>query len=73
MKLTPDQVKVYLSDKRIKATVTKNKVLAVREREGNLMLLGYNQALLDHGVPEGVSRQSLVDAVESLKRKAGGC
>lgn len=62
-KLTKEQIAKLISDPKIQETVEKNKKLAVNNRDRKLMLLGYNQALLDNG---GLPDEGLT--VEALER-----
>lgn len=71
-KLTPEQVAKLINDPQIKATLQANKTRAQLKRESDLMLLGYNQAILDYGkLPAGHTVQSWNDVIEGQKAKLG--
>jgi hypothetical protein len=72
--LTKDQVKQLLNDPSIQATEEENKAKAKARRESDLMLLGYNQALLDVGkpaLPKGWTVQKLQGVVNKQREKLG--
>jgi hypothetical protein len=61
-----------MSDPTIQATIEANKIKATKSRDAELMLLGYNQALLDYGqLPEGWERQDMARTIEEQKAKLG--
>lgn len=70
--LTPEQITKLSNDPTIKATVEANKAQAQARRESELMLLGYNQALLDYGqLPEGWETKDMTRTVNEQKAKLG--
>ncbi len=70
--LTLEQINQLANDPSIQATIEANKVKAQAKRESDLMLLGYNEALLDNHVwPEGHTSATWGDVIEMQKRKLG--
>lgn len=70
--LTQEQINQLANNPTIKTTVEANKVKAQARGESDLMLLGYNQALLDYGqLPEGHTTQSWEEVIEGQKTKLG--
>ncbi len=68
--LTKSQIEELKNNPQIQATIKRNKSEAGREREAKLMLLGYNQALLDtNQIPSGMTRQYLEAIVTEMKEK----
>jgi len=70
--LTEDQIAKLVNDPSIKATIEANKEAVARQRDCDLMMLGYNQAL--HGCgnwPEGHTAQSWNKVIECQKAKLG--
>ncbi len=68
--LNAEQIAKLTNDPQIQATVEANKVKAQAKRESDLMLLGYNQALLDYGqLPEGWERQDMIRTIDNQKAK----
>jgi hypothetical protein len=73
-KLTRDQINQLVNDPAIQATVEANKIKAAKARDTELMMLGYNQALLDVGqaaLPEGWTIQDLQEVVNRQREKLG--
>lgn len=70
--LNADQIRKLMSDPEIQATIEANKAKAQARRESDLMLLGYNQALLDYGqLPEGWETQDMIRTISDQKAKLG--
>lgn len=74
--LTPEQVSKLVNDPSIQATTEANRTTeaqrAKAKRETDLMLLGYNQALLDnHQWPQGHTSRTWADVIETQKNKLG--
>lgn len=70
--LTPEQITQLTNNPQIKATVEANKAKAQARRESDLMLLGYNQCLLENGpLPEGWTVQDMQSVIDSQKAKLG--
>lgn len=72
--LNPEQITRFrlANDPGIKATVEANKAQAQARRESELMLLGYNQALLDYGnLPNGWETQTMINTINDQKVKLG--
>jgi hypothetical protein len=70
--LTQGQIDQLKNDPQIQATIERNKIAAAQERESKLMMLGYNQALLETGqIPEGMSRKDLEGIVANMREKLG--
>ncbi len=68
--LNASQIEKLMSDPQIQATIEANKAKAQAKRESDLMLLGYNQALLDCGkLPEGWERQDMIRTINDQKAK----
>ena len=68
--LSADQIEKLMNDPQIQATVEANKIRAQAKRESDLMMLGYNQALLDYGkLPEGWERQDMIRTIDNQKAK----
>lgn len=73
MALTQDQIfKHLINDPMIKATIEDNQDKAKAQHEADLMLLGYNQCLLENGfLPEGWSAQDMKSVISHQKAKLG--
>lgn len=72
MKMHPEQILQLVNDPTIKATIEANKTEIFKQHESDLMMLGYNQALLDYGhLPEGWDTQDMVRTIEEQKAKLG--
>lgn len=70
--LNADQIEKLMSDPEIQATIEANKARAAKKRESDLMLLGYNQALLDYGqLREGWETQYMIRTINKQKAKLG--
>lgn len=72
--LTPEQVTQLVNDPEIQKTVEANKVEAAKRRDTDLMLVGYNQALLDVGqaaLPEGWTTNDLQEVINKQREKLG--
>lgn len=68
--LTKEQIEKLVNNPMIKATVEANKARAKATRQADLMLLGYNQALLDNNLwLEGHTRESWAEVVAQQKSK----
>jgi hypothetical protein len=67
-KLTREEIKQLISGHTIQATIEADKAT----RESDLMLLGYNQALLDYGqLPEGWETRDMIRTIDEQKAKLG--
>lgn len=70
--LTPEQITKLIDDPQIKATIETNKAQAQAKRESDLMVLGYNQALLDwEHIPEGHFPSTWNEVIKGQKAKLG--
>jgi hypothetical protein len=70
--LTLEQITKLTEDPAVQATIETNKAQAQARRESDLMLLGYNQALLDYGqLPEGWETQDMIRTIAEQKAKLG--
>lgn len=72
--LNAKQVAKLMSSPDIQATIRANKAQAAKDRDAELMLLGYNQALLDCGqaaLPEGWTTAELQDVINGQRAKLG--
>ena len=70
--LTREQVLELVNNPDIQATEKANKELALKCRESDLMVLGYNQALYDYGNwPEGHTSESWLQVIEAQKERLG--
>lgn len=67
-----EQILQILKGNKTQADIEANKAAAAQRRESDLMILGYNQALLDTGnLPEGFTMAGMVKIIESQKAKLG--
>jgi hypothetical protein len=70
--LSKEQIAQLVNDPSIKATIEVNKAAAQAQLESDLMLLGYNQAILDYGqLPEGWETQDMIRTIEEQRAKLG--
>ncbi len=72
--LTPEQVTKLVNDPKIQATIEANKEAVARRRDNDLMMVGYNQALLDVGqaaLPEGWTANDLQEVINEKREKLG--
>jgi hypothetical protein len=70
--LTKEQIKKLTSNPKIQKTIKANKEAIAKRRECDLMLLGYNQALLDTGQhPEGHDYNSWSEVIKGQRDKLG--
>ncbi len=72
--LNADQIEKLMSDPEIQATIEANKARAAKNRGAELMLIGYNQALLDCGqaaLPEGWTLVQMQDVINGQRAKLG--
>lgn len=70
--LTSEQITKLANEPAIQATIEANKAQTQPKRESDLMLLGYNQALLDYGqLPEGWETQDMIRTINEQKAKLG--
>jgi hypothetical protein len=72
--LTKLQIEQLMNDKGIQATIEANKIKAEKSRDADLMMLGYNQALLDVGqaaLPEGWTVEDLQVVINKQREKLG--
>lgn len=74
MSLNQEQITQLMNDPKIQATIEANKIKAAKARDTDLMMLGYNQALLDVGqaaLPEGWATEDLQEAINKQREKLG--
>jgi hypothetical protein len=76
LRLTEKEIEKLKNDPAIQATAEANKAAAAQraeaKRETDLLLLGYNQALLDnHQWPSGHTSRTWADVIEMQKAKLG--
>jgi hypothetical protein len=64
-------VATLIKSESIKATIEANKVKIAKRRDVELMLLGYNQALLDCGQPALPSGWTVDDLQEVINKQRG--
>lgn len=72
--LNPEQIAQLTNDENVQATIEANKVQVAKDRDTELMLLGYNQALLDCGqadLPEGWTTADLQEVIRKQRDKLG--
>jgi len=72
--LNADQIRELMLDPEIQATIEANKAKAAKKRAAKLMLVGYNQALLDCGqscLPAGWTLVQMQDVINGQREKLG--
>lgn len=72
--MTEDQITQLMQDKNIQATIEANKAEAAKQRDAELMILGYNQALLDCGkaaLPQDWTTDQLQLVINKQREKLG--
>ena len=74
IKMTKEEILAAMKGKKSQAMIEREKENATLDRESNLMLLGYNQALLDQGesaMPEGWTVADMQKVIAGQRTKLG--
>ena len=72
--LTQEQITQLVNDPEIQKTIEANKVEVLARRDADLMMVGYNQALLDVGqaaLPKGWTTNDLQKVIAKQRKRLG--